>query len=351
MGYFRVLIFLGLVLEFGAPERVWSANCGGAVTCNCGDTVTSNYTLSASLSCANTSGSRGLKIGATNVTLNCNGYSISGNTTSPAFDSYGVEFTSGSSTLTNCTVEKFGRGVRISSKNNVTVSNSTLTNNGSGSQGYGIDLVGTSTGATIQDNSVTNNKDEGIHISSTLATSTSHLIDGNTVTGNTLEGIYLLDVNGATVSYNTLSGNGAAGIYVKDSDSNDINHNSLTEDTIHLIAVDGDTTQNTLSWNTLTRTRIIFDGADSNTAGVNNCILGNGTNSAYSIEFKNDADNNTLTDTKSDSPGDKHVKASGDSAGNTLTRIYALPISPGYTETILDTSSVSHTSGSNFTCY
>ena len=63
-------------LQFGIQ-----ANCGGSTACSCGDTLNESWTMTANLQ--NLTGGTicpadGLIIGVDNLTLNCQGYNISG---------------------------------------------------------------------------------------------------------------------------------------------------------------------------------------------------------------------------------------------------------------------------------
>jgi hypothetical protein len=58
------------------PIYAWGANCGGATPCACGDTITSSYTLTADLTCADSA--IALAFGANDVTLDLSGHTIRG---------------------------------------------------------------------------------------------------------------------------------------------------------------------------------------------------------------------------------------------------------------------------------
>ena len=75
---------VSLLLLILAVSSLQAANCGGAIPCKCGDTVTSNYVMTTNLGpCSG----HGLSL-ASGVTLDGNGYRISGPANGTDF--YGV---------------------------------------------------------------------------------------------------------------------------------------------------------------------------------------------------------------------------------------------------------------------
>ncbi|MEM2974354.1 MAG: hypothetical protein QW112_01870, partial [Candidatus Micrarchaeia archaeon] len=93
-------LFLVLTLLTAFVSTAYAAECGGAVACNCGDNVTSNYNLSASLTgCAGD----GLVVGADGIALDCKGYNIIG-----SGSGYGINLTGRSGVmLMNCIISNF----------------------------------------------------------------------------------------------------------------------------------------------------------------------------------------------------------------------------------------------------
>jgi len=88
----RLIAVLLVWAQVALPGVGWAANCGGATVCVCGDTVTSSYVLPADLSCTNAGAS--LIAGATGITVDLGGYTLSGDgvnttygVTDTAFDS------------------------------------------------------------------------------------------------------------------------------------------------------------------------------------------------------------------------------------------------------------------------
>jgi hypothetical protein len=100
----------------------------------CGDTLTSNTTLTANLDCSGYSGDA-LTMGANRVVLNLNGHTITGNTGDDSYD--GVETNGYNKTvIKNGTIANFGYGVDIEESNQTLVKNLTIV--GDGSDPYGI---------------------------------------------------------------------------------------------------------------------------------------------------------------------------------------------------------------------
>ena len=75
--FFLLALFVVPAALFSAPHLALAGTCGGSTPCNCGDTVTSDYTLSDNLTCS--LGANGLIVGS-GVVLNGAGHSITGST-------------------------------------------------------------------------------------------------------------------------------------------------------------------------------------------------------------------------------------------------------------------------------
>lgn len=178
-----------LLVALLIPRFSSSANCGGATTCNCNDTLTDNYTLPADLICPY-DGSSDLPVlsgGAGSISLNMNGHRMSGfnvmwttqpytgwpsgstdqedicvnwgsvtNTTVAGPGSFdgcktGIAFQNNNSTATLVTINNAGQiGINVNAPSEV-VSSSTIT----GVFGYGIRDV--ANGAIISSNTLFNN--------------------------------------------------------------------------------------------------------------------------------------------------------------------------------------------------
>lgn len=73
-------LFIFAIGFFGLVNQVFAANCGNSIDptqnqCHCGDTVIASTTLTSNLTCIE----NGLIIGADNITVDGNNYSIAGN--------------------------------------------------------------------------------------------------------------------------------------------------------------------------------------------------------------------------------------------------------------------------------
>jgi len=221
------LSFLG---AYAFPQTVEAKNCGGVVTCDCGDTVTSNYTATSSLSCPLVGGyPRGLTTGANNIVIDGAGYSIVA-AQRPTNDvlsstSGGINIGHTGVTVKNYTVSGYATGIRVSA-NFATVQDNTLTDNpghgihvnskhgstitgntitggsgiiATGNNGSGIFIANTSSWITVTNNTVNNNL-RGIEVA---AAATSSSFSGNQVSGNR-NGNYVLPTTAmSSTSYTT----------------------------------------------------------------------------------------------------------------------------------------------------
>jgi hypothetical protein len=100
-------------------------NCAADPACDvleCGDTVTEDLTLTGNLSC---SSSDGLRIGVSDITIDCDGYSLIG-----AGEGYGID-TNGYNnfTIINCEISEFIMGINVDSAESGNITDCYLYNN------------------------------------------------------------------------------------------------------------------------------------------------------------------------------------------------------------------------------
>ena len=280
----------------------------------CPGTITVNTTLIDDVS----STGNCVTFGASNIVLDCAGYTISydsGGTGGDAIiatsrnnvtvkncdirdtnaggaSGYGISLTTvTNSTIFNNTIQTNGTSVNIGIRLDISANNNTITNNAIRTQGtanvnYGIYLFTTVSGNIITGNSIqTNgtNSNVGIGLSSS--------VNNNTITNNTIQtngtssdnyGILLLStVSGNAITGNTIQTNGTSanfGIYIQDS----ANNNTITNNTIRAqgttVANYGIHVISTVSGNIIT----------------GNTIQTNGTSNNFGINIENSANNNTF---------------------------------------------------------
>ncbi len=178
-----------------APEAAPSSTVG------CGDTITSDTTLTSDLTdCPG----NGLIIGADNITLDCAGHTIDGDG-SGGGDGIVVSGRSWD-TIKNCTVTDFAYGISLSWS-----SNNTLTDNTANSNDYGF-FVSDSDSNTLTGSTASGNLYDGIYLQSSY-TNTNNTLSGSTVRDNVWAGVQL-GGNFNTLSGSTIRNNGGAGVYV-----------------------------------------------------------------------------------------------------------------------------------------
>ncbi len=219
--------------------------------CGCGDTMMSDTTLTQNLTCTGA----GITIGANDVTLDCAGHSLTGDTT--------------------------GFGISLSSRSNVTIKNCNVTN-----FNYGASLV-TSTNNTFADNMINGNSHSGFRI---ISNSDNNTLINNIVSYNTYNGIGVDQSSNNTYINNTLNSN-TNGISIGASSDNTIINNTANNNAVG-IDIESNSNNNIITNNT----------ANNNTAeginllrSINNSITGNIANSnGYGIELSSDSNNNTV---------------------------------------------------------
>jgi parallel beta-helix repeat protein len=281
-----------------------------AQTLSCGATVVGHVILGGDLNC--TTG-HGLVLG-NGATLDCAGHRIAGSGQSGQYGIYVREVSD--ATVYDCVVEGFEVGIRLRGATDATVEASASRHN----TRYGLEITSNSTGAVIQGNEITQNGDEGIHVSGPPDRDARHQILGNRVDGNGLEGIYLLDSDANRVADNVIQNQGTAGIYIKGSHRNTIAGNTLTNDPLQLV---NGSKLNVLRDNTIVGQRIKFDGAPNNTVSSMR-IQGQGGTPSNAYDLTN-SPNNTIVDSAASQPGAFHIRVVNNSKNTVFTRFDAQP--------------------------
>jgi parallel beta-helix repeat protein len=281
-----------------------------ALALNCGGKVRGTVTLTSDMNCPR---GHGLYVD-NNAVLDCAGYKIVGNEVN---DSYGIYIRNVNNAIVqNCTVEHFEVGVRLRDARTSTVQNTISQNN----TRYGIEITGGSTGNVIQQNTVFNNNDEGIHISGPSGSTPGHRIINNTVDNNNLEGIYLLNSNNNEIAYNFIQNHITAGIYIKNSRYNRLTGNTITNDFVQLVA---GSTANTFDQDVILGGRLKFENASGNTiTAMSVQEQGGRPSNAYDFTLSS---NNTITDSAAIDPTEYAIRAADSSVNNQFIRFTATP--------------------------
>jgi parallel beta-helix repeat protein len=217
------------------PGKATAGECGGLTPCACGDTVGSDYRMTADLGpCPG----HGLYV-ASNVTLDCGGHIIRGS--GGRTEHFGIYLARGTTgaTVKNCEVSAFWRGIRLQAGHHNRLTDNHVHRNGDSAShtGYGIDVAGGSTDNLLQGNRVHDNADEGIHIGT--GGHRNRLI-GNHVYANFRENIYILRSDGGVFQHNTTHG-GANSLFLKHSAFNRLERNTFRDRTA---AIRGDSHDN-----------------------------------------------------------------------------------------------------------
>lgn len=217
--WWKMLGFMTLTTGVLLTPTAWGKDCGGTVTCGCGDTVTQDYKLPADLGpCSGT----GLNIGD-NVKLNGQGHQVIG---PQLIDTFGVIFRGQGSSVKNVIVTKFARCVRFRgndnplrpASNNV-IKDSEMSECGfftgtpprpATSSSYGVDFAAGAIGNTVKDSWIHGAFDEGVHFGSGTADNT---LVNNVIENNGNEQVYILNTSDNVVKENVITG-GRVAVFV-----------------------------------------------------------------------------------------------------------------------------------------
>ena len=220
----------GAVIGFSEDKEVsepvfGQANCGGATPCNCGDRITSSYTMTANLNSCSTASA--LTIGASNIILDCDNFDINGSRGS----TYGINNSGGYSNvqIRNCNVTAVTNGIYFANKrtSNITIENSSVSI-APASSAYGIYLYN-STNSTVSNSTVvvTNAGSYAIYLDqSPQANITNNIVNTSVSTG---WGVVLSDTSYYSYVYNNTVGthhDSSYGIY-SESHNNTIEGNKI----------------------------------------------------------------------------------------------------------------------------
>ncbi|MFH1229428.1 MAG: right-handed parallel beta-helix repeat-containing protein [Candidatus Aenigmatarchaeota archaeon] len=248
--------------------------------CACGATITEDKTLTRDYTCPG----NGIIIGAENITIDCDGHSITG-----PYDgySYGISLNDywNSITIKNCNIKYFGIGIYLDYTLNSSIVNNSLSGNVyEGDIGAGIYLIGSAENLLISGNHIFDNE-YGIYSFDCMNTNT-------TIISNTIENNNMEDGDG---DYGT-------GIYFYMGDNNSITNNTIRNNTYSYGLYDGATNTN-ISGNSISDNYdgLYLDGSDS-ILGNNNIssnsymgIRGSGTGTNWTITQRNVITNNNIS--------------------------------------------------------
>ncbi|WP_321423212.1 right-handed parallel beta-helix repeat-containing protein [uncultured Methanobacterium sp.] len=218
------------------------------------------------------------------VTSEGNGSTIQGFNINGSTNSYGISLTSTNNvTIKNNTITGNNVGIQLwnSTHNNITGNNAT------GNNWSGI-CLDTSNNNTITNNNVNNNQ-EGIFI----ANSAQNNINNNNVSNNAYSGISDIHGNQNTITQNTIQSNVWNGILIQNSTNDVISGNTLQKNTWSSITLDGPTASTITGNNISSSQEGIFtaNGATGNTITQN--TINNITYTGISI--LTGSNNNTIT--------------------------------------------------------
>lgn len=273
------------------PAKALAANCGGATVCSCGDTVTASTTLSGNLTCTGD----GLIVGANNITIDGNGYTLTGDN---GVTDYGIKNTTGK---TNVIVKNFGnittfgQGIYFLNASNTQFTNNTINSNNS--RGFGI-FLSSSPSSTLTSNTMSGNGanlfvEGAVDSDLNLSINTTNLVEGRPVyylystSSQTYDGdvvgnigmFWCISCTNVIVKNTTLSPKNRIGVYFKSSSSSTISNITATSSN-YGISVDNSTTtlitSNTANFNgygiyvlSSVSSTLTSNIADSNSHGIN----------------------------------------------------------------------------------
>ncbi len=219
-----ICLFVGLAISVSAE-----GTCGGHVSCECGDQLNESRTMDGTDNLTNCTGSVALYIVEDDITLDCDGYTISGDGNDAGI---GVDIDGEAGvTIENCLIMYFYDGVNIDDggNNNLLRSNTIINNSGHAVTISESADNNTIRGGEIGDNSDTST-DGGVRISGSAGTT----VRGVYMHNNKYAAVYLTGSSDhTTIIGNNIDSNcgGQAGISASNSDSLVVKDNRVTNGT------------------------------------------------------------------------------------------------------------------------
>jgi parallel beta-helix repeat protein len=232
--YANITNFSSIYAPMGSTAGV--GNCMSLTAAN------SVYNLTTNLFGVQSGKSYCIDVAATNITLDCKGYSINGTTSGTT---QGVANIYNNVTIKNCNVYNYTTGISLSGglDNNIIInntassntregfyaalgSNNTLTNNTANSNTrYGFDIDASFSNNNLTINTAYNNGWYGIYIAYINSRYNLTFVN-NTANSNSQVGIYLDQSNNITLSNNTANSNVNYGIFLYRSANNTLTSNT-----------------------------------------------------------------------------------------------------------------------------
>ena len=154
-------------------------------------TTGATYQMGKSISAT---GSTCFNVTAANVTLNCNGFSITGTN---ATNTYGVYSSQLNTTVKNCLIQNFTYAIYFNGSSNGTISNDTLLT--TQNTGYALYLANASNNNTVANITAMSNAYVGVGITA----SSNNTVANSTITSNTSNALFLANANNSNIFNNT----------------------------------------------------------------------------------------------------------------------------------------------------
>jgi len=255
-----------------------TVNISAPASLQCGDPLDIQdhiYTLSDDVS----SGGTCFTIGADNVTLDCNGHSITGSGSDDGVNAAGHS----NVTVKNCVITGFTYGIEFNGASYGTIENNTVSD-------YDGLILFSSSDINIINNNVSSNHN-GIYLSS----SNHNNITNNTANSNEYAGIYLGSCSNNAIYNNTVDSNNR-GIEVDSGQNNSVTNNDAGSNTVGIQSSDS---HGTIANNTIGLSGYygIYLTGGSNITIANNTVGSSGAYGIYSGTSGNTIFNNLFNNT------------------------------------------------------
>ncbi|MCK5062865.1 MAG: right-handed parallel beta-helix repeat-containing protein, partial [Candidatus Aenigmarchaeota archaeon] len=297
-----------------------SLTLAGVDACNTLSTPDTTYTLLGNVSSDGTC----FSIGANNITIDCDGYTINYSQSTVGYGVYNIDGYDDTK-IENCnlilgnTSLSYAYAIFMHSYSEGQINNNTIETEGS--YNYGIYIRGPSANNTISNNTVSTDGfyGVGIYLSSFSGNPTYNNITGNILTGigTFAHGIYLFYAHNNSVLNNTILNTSTIsqihGIYLSDSDDNNVSENNIEMKCSNGagIMVFSSSSGNNIDDNTITTSNAVCYGIWVNIASSNqlsrNTILTSASSNGHGLLITN-SDNIDIISSTINASNDEDIK-------------------------------------------
>jgi len=294
-----------------ADNKYWYAAAGSSCISTCQNLNQSNraYSLCNNVSI---SGATCFNVTAANVSLDCKGYSITGNNSD---NTYGIYSANNFTTIRNCKVSRFDYEIYFNGTNNGTIQN--VTTNSNATAGHHSIYLFLSSNNTLSSIFASSDHSTGIAI---INSSYNYISNGTAFSGANMAGIWISKSNFNTISNFTIISGASSGSGLNlGSSSNNILKNLNVSCNGHVVLI-SNSFNNTFADSSITSTSsspVLANGLNLDSSSSNTFTnLTINSNAGRGITLDSSSDNNIINSSTSTANNSIYILGSNNTISN-----------------------------------